>query len=242
MARSLPTTIFRGVGRFISARVVPVAAPLQQLALVPWRLQTKARREPKLMSRSGSFSDDPFCSAWLKGDGGGLEGFKGNHEETMSYGQSLAKQYLGAIIGDDFLENHRPAWLEGMELDFFYPKHNLAFEFNGDQHYSPTSMGCPKAQKRRDARKRAICKGLGVKLISLTAADLLSTRIRMKVKNAHKCGLLPYYKMTDLDAECKRYRATLIRNYDSPSARRKSSKPWKAAMSKAWGKNQPTNQ
>lgn len=154
----------------------------------------------------------------------------------MSYGQSLTKQYLTNIVGPDFIENFRPQWLNGMELDFFYPKLGLAFEFNGDQHYSPTSMGCPKAQKQRDSRKRAVCKNVGVKLITLTAADLISTRIRMKVKNAKICQLLPHFKMSELDAKSKQYRATLIKSYDSPSARRKKSKPWKAAMAKAWAK------
>ena len=154
----------------------------------------------------------------------------------MSYGQSLTRKYLENIIEAEFIENFRPPWLNGMELDFFYPKHNLAIEFNGDQHYVPTSMGCPKAQKQRDSRKRAICKAMGVKLVTITAADLISTRMRMKLKNARVCRLSPHFKTSELDAASKQYRATLIKNYGSPTARRKKSKPWKAAMAKAWGK------
>jgi hypothetical protein len=153
----------------------------------------------------------------------------------MSYGQSLTRQYLTNIVGPDFIENYRPQWLHGMELDFYFPKLKLAFEFNGDQHYCPTSMGCPKAQKQRDQRKRAICKELGVKLVTLVAVDLISSRIRMKVKNAgFKC--LPHFKTTELDRKAKEYRATLIRNYDSPTASRKNSKRWKQTMAKAWAK------
>ena len=152
----------------------------------------------------------------------------------MSYGQQLLKRYLAITIDATPLEDHRPQWLEGMELDFFYPKLGLAFEFNGDQHYCPTSFGSPVDQKKRDARKRAICKNLGIKLIAITAADLQSTRIRMKVHNARKCRILPYWPCPSLNADSVRYRKTLVSRFDSPSARRKGTKPWRAAMTKAW--------
>lgn len=159
----------------------------------------------------------------------------------MSYGQQLLKRHLSLVIRETPLEDYRPAWLEGLELDFFYPDHGLAFEFNGDQHYCPTRLGDVIAQRKRDARKRAICKQVGVKLITLTAADLLLSRIRMKVKNADKCRLLPYAPAPALDADSAGYRKTLIARFDSPTARRKGKAPWKASMTKAWAKRGNAN-
>lgn len=156
----------------------------------------------------------------------------------MSYGQTLLRQYLEAIVGHDYFENYRPAWLNGMELDFFYPEFNLAVEFNGDQHYVPTSMGCPKAQRFRDAKKRQICRNHGVKLLVITAADLLNSRMRMKVKNTKTCNLLACVKMPALDTASKQYRATLVKSFNGPTARRKKSKPWREATAAAWAKHE----
>lgn len=39
----------------------------------------------------------------------------------MSYGQSLMKEYLQLAMEYPFVENHRPDWLLGLELDFYFP-------------------------------------------------------------------------------------------------------------------------
>lgn len=56
----------------------------------------------------------------------------------MSYGQSLLKQYLSLILGPDLIEDARPDFLMGLELDIFVPRLRLAFEFQGDQHFVDT--------------------------------------------------------------------------------------------------------
>jgi hypothetical protein len=141
-----------------------------------------------------------------------------------SYGQTLLKSYLDGLLGEEIIEDYRPPWLFGMEIDLFIPSMNLAFEFNGDQHYLHTSFGSPYAQMKRDSSKRRIVKGAGIKLVVIEAADLMCHRIKMKIKNA--LGKRPKYKakkMTRLDKASADYRAILIAKYGSPTCRRKGS-------------------
>ncbi len=78
-----------------------------------------------------------------------------------SYGQRLLKELLGHILVETPIENYRPAWLLGMEIDLFYPRSRLAFEFQGDQHFEAGIYGDKQelaAQRDRDARKKVLCK------------------------------------------------------------------------------------
>jgi len=55
-----------------------------------------------------------------------------------------------------------------MELDVFIPALNLAFEYQGEQHYFPHYLyGPPEEQQRRDKEKREACEREGIKLISV---------------------------------------------------------------------------
>ena len=40
----------------------------------------------------------------------------------------------------NYLSNARPAFLEGMELDRYFPKDDVALGFNGNQHYVATEL------------------------------------------------------------------------------------------------------
>lgn len=77
----------------------------------------------------------------------------------MSYGQSLLRQFLERIVIAKFLENQRPEWLRGLELDFWFPDLKLGIEFQGDQHLARTkTFGDCGSQKRRDREKAQLCK------------------------------------------------------------------------------------
>ena len=55
-----------------------------------------------------------------------------------------------------------------IEIDIFLPKENLAFEYQGQQHYYDIySLGNLWFQKERDREKKRICENLGIILIEI---------------------------------------------------------------------------
>ena len=104
-------------------------------------------------------------------------------------GEAIMHEALALIVGtDQCVEGARPDFLvnpatgERLELDRYYPKHHVAFEFNGPQHYVATDRFPKKvveAQRRRDAVKRRICKRYGIDLVIVRAEDLgIATLLR----------------------------------------------------------------
>ena len=140
------------------------------------------------------------------------------------------------------LENHRPSWLFGMELDFYFPGLNLAVEFNGDQHHHYTDrFGSPRAQMTRDKRKKQICKERGIAMLSLQASDLIADVLVRKIRAAlGKAGkevapsLPPAQALKaiikPLNRKAAEYRAALISKFNSPTARRRGSAARKLAV------------
>lgn len=65
----------------------------------------------------------------------------------------------------------RPKWLELLELDIFLPEINLGIEFQGQQHYqSIEAWGGEEAYqalRKRDERKKALCKANNVHLVEV---------------------------------------------------------------------------
>src|SRR5690348_4099488 len=55
-----------------------------------------------------------------------------------------------------------------LELDVYVPKCNIAFEYQGQNHYFDIySMGSKWSQRLRDTEKRGICQGRGITLIEV---------------------------------------------------------------------------
>lgn len=156
-----------------------------------------------------------------------------------SYGQSLCRRYILALTPSRFYENYRPSWLFGMELDFFFPDHNIAIEFNGDQHYFSTGLSeSPSSQIRRDVRKKMLCRERGIKVFVFKAIDLVMCKFRMKLKKT-----LPFYaktKVSDLDAEAKRYRKLLREKFHSPTAHRGKGKARQKTVAKLFEAHPPS--
>ena len=158
--------------------------------------------------------------------------------QKISYGQTLLRQYLNLALPFIVQENFRPDYMEGLEFDFYYPDYNLAFEFNGDQHYFKTGFGGPIKQKCNDAKKYRLCKQHNITLVSLEAIDLEYTKLsgkilRLGIFNTKKFRAnikLVKDGLGKFNASATQYRKTLITSYDSPTARKHGSEVRKTAI------------
>ena len=85
---------------------------------------------------------------------------------------------------DDVKRHYRPSWLEGLELDIYVPNRNIAFEYQGIQHFQAVEHWGGekqlKIQKEHDARKKRICQERGVNLICINYFDPLTTEFIVK--------------------------------------------------------------
>lgn len=82
------------------------------------------------------------------------------------------------LVKQEILRHHRPDWLEGLELDIFIPALNLAFEYQGQQHFHPIDLwgGVQELQdlQARDERKARLCESLGINLITIDYTEPLT--------------------------------------------------------------------
>lgn len=138
-------------------------------------------------------------------------------EKAEYHGEALMREYLSLLVdSDQFEDNATPGWLinprtgEELQLDRFYPP-QVAFEFNGAQHYRKTrrfSREHSVAQRERDCIKLGLCAERRVSLVVVHPEDLSADRMRRKVGSllpprdlAGYGALLAY-----LDDEGDRYR------------------------------------
>lgn len=163
-----------------------------------------------------------------------------------SYGQTLLKRFMAEMLPGEPLENHRPDWLMGMELDLFWPLFNIAIEFQGDQHYLPVyGRGSLQSQQARDKQKKAICDDRGIFLIRVDAIDLQHSVLSRKLKAAFRkleggrrhggrFGIRKRDKnaLRRLNKEAIAYRITLKERFGSPTAYRKGNT--RSAAHRAW--------
>lgn len=111
-------------------------------------------------------------------------------EEAPYRGEALMREYLSLLVDSDHFEDDAaPGFLvnpltdERMQLDRFYPP-NVAFEFNGPQHYGPTDLfsGENSAKQRaRDYMKLGICISRGIQLVTVLPEDLRLKVMQQKV-------------------------------------------------------------
>lgn len=164
-----------------------------------------------------------------------------------SHGERLLEAMLTRIIFGHPERNVRPPWLDGLELDFWYSGHRLAFEFQGGQHYAPVyGWRQLKITRANDMRKRTICKNAGITLIRVDAADLTYPRLVRMVRYWFAHGkrrkdlgrVLVRGRVTR--AQCRQvglaaveYRRSIADRFECPTAHRKRSLARKRAMSSA---------
>ncbi len=156
-----------------------------------------------------------------------------DYSDAANRGEFLMKKYLDMRVRlDCFIDNSRPGFLispltdEALELDRHYCRHNVAFEFNGPQHWELTDRYPGEQElretKARDAIKRGLCQARGITLITITAEqlhpDILETLIppHLPRRPLDKQGSY-YRKLVEL---CTRY----IRAAKAASADRKETR------------------
>jgi hypothetical protein len=143
-------------------------------------------------------------------------------EHADPYGQGLMQEFLSLLSSEDrFEDNAPPGFLvnprsgERLQFDRYYPP-NVAFEFNGAQHYRKTkrfSQADVIAQQERDLIKHGICAIREITLVIVHPEDLTLSKMRQKVE-----GLLPLRDLTGyellidyLESESERYRQRIAK-------------------------------
>ena len=88
-----------------------------------------------------------------------------------SYGETLMKEVLDFLFeGALYQDNVRPTWLNGLELDCYYPDLKIGFEYQGFQYsyFVPDyhrSLADLKRQQEHDKRKKKLCREQKVILV-----------------------------------------------------------------------------
>lgn len=62
--------------------------------------------------------------------------FKGKSSKELKLKNDLEKDF----INEEIIYQARPNWLKGQTFDFYFPKHNLAIEYQGEQHFFPIKL------------------------------------------------------------------------------------------------------
>lgn len=146
----------------------------------------------------------------------------------MSYGENILKRYLEIILPFPVLLNHRPHWLYGLELDFYFPGLFLGIELQGDHHYKQTKYSFdPKCVQARDAAKRSYCDDRGVFLITVDPGKLnfstLFRKLRKFCKSSQRDLISKHAAVIEkLTHESKLYRLTLKTNFNSVASSRRN--------------------
>jgi len=112
----------------------------------------------------------------------------------VSHSENLAKQVLDQYLGQfKKLDNVRPEWLGGLEIDRLYPTLGVVIEFQGDQHYR-TVPGMHKGpddfrrQIANDTQKAQAISQKGLKLYAINLYDLDRFRVKNLIKKIVQDG------------------------------------------------------
>jgi hypothetical protein len=138
-------------------------------------------------------------------------------KKARYYAEALMREYLSLLVASDqFQDDAAPGFLvnpltdERMQFDRFYPP-NVAFEYNGPQHYGPTewfSAESSAQQQARDLMKLGICARRGITLVIIHAEDLKLEIMQQKVGQLLPLGNLRGHErlIAFLDAASREYR------------------------------------
>lgn len=149
-----------------------------------WHNVTKEDAKEMIKRRRKSARDKRAFTSKIENSIRQKFGFKNIGDEFVS--ETLLYQIVERILnGKEVLRHHRPDWLEGLELDIFVPSLNLAFEYQGEQHFHPIEVwGGAKAleaQQERDRRKADLCEANGIDLIYIYYTESLTEKYIRKI-------------------------------------------------------------
>lgn len=134
---------------------------------------------------------------------------------TKYKSENLCRFYIEEIFGEEF-PKYRAKWLISpnggrMELDGFCEKLNIAFEYNGLQHYKSVSLFNKEKSlediQQYDEHKLNLCKEKGIATIIIPT---LHSKIKMKdlkseiYKQINNLNLTPKIKEEDLHIDLKK--------------------------------------
>jgi len=116
------------------------------------------------------------------------------NEIKVSHSELTAKQILDKYFSRfRKLDNQHLSWLEGLEIDRYYPDLGVAIEFQGDQHSRivPGMHKGPEDFQRQihlDTKKRQILESRGIRLYDINLLQLDRMRVLDLVKRIAKDG------------------------------------------------------
>ena len=88
--------------------------------------------------------------------------------------------------GIEYEEQKKFDWLKNFELDFYLPKHKIAIECQGIQHFKSVHLFGGEEQLKQqiiwDDEKNSLCKENGIKIIYYTSNKLRKNNSNYKYK------------------------------------------------------------
>lgn len=116
---------------------------------------------------------------------------------------------------DVIIENYRPNWLNGMEIDLYLPKYRVGFEIQGKQHYLfvpywQSSVSQYHEQRRRDGAKRKLARNHGDTILVIREFDGLYKKLRNFFPK-RTFNFLPF----PLQTKIKKYRKNIANSSQS---------------------------
>jgi hypothetical protein len=121
-----------------------------------------------------------------------------------NYGETICREIALLLVDPaEYTVHSRPSWLTNpntgmiMELDLFIEENDLAVEYQGEQHFNPTSFASQEEvekQKIRDSIKAEILKSRGISLVQVRTEDLSVGKMAKKLR-----GLAPLRDLGGFD-------------------------------------------
>ena len=104
-------------------------------------------------------------------------------ERSVNKSEEIVRRVMEMIFNMDF-PVERPDWLAELQLDGFNEKAKIAFEYNGEQHYSfikhfHSTIESFKKRLRYDKIKKFICRDRGVRLYVIPTLPTGSLKEKM---------------------------------------------------------------
>jgi hypothetical protein len=110
-----------------------------------------------------------------------------------NYGETICREMVLLLVDPaEYTVHSRPSWLTNpdtgmiMEIDLFIEENNLAVEYQGEQHFNPTSFASQEEvekQKIRDSIKAKIVKARGINLVQVRTEDLSVDKMAKKLQD-----------------------------------------------------------